>query len=386
MDPTGQVYIDLGYDSNGNIIDGIKTTSGAPATTAGFFEKACLIANTNTGVLYVNTGSVASPSWTIIDTGTSFSLPVSATDGTTTTGTSFQITESLLSTGNGIQITAATAHFTTGGALFNANLSAAVAGNGFVAETTGVYVGTGLLTLTATAATTGIIAQISAAGLTSGSALKLTGGGANMISGGNTLDIEMGAATLGTGLKVLTSGAYAGTDGVVAISAAAATTGIIEKITGSGLTSGIAHQVVAAVAVLTSGRYYSANNGATEVFGIGANGHIHSTVSTSAPSCTITAAHGLSAATITAGSTDTCGVITTTGTQDNSTDSTFTLTFGKTYTTAPKSITLTAANGAGAVGSSLPYIVSISATAIVIGVTKSAAAAATPSWYYQVIA
>ena len=215
------------------------------------------------------------------------------------------------------------------------------------------------------------------------------------------INIKSGAAAGGVAVSVLSSGTdesvtlnakgagvitlgNISTGGVVA-GLAAATTTTQFAVTGTGLTSGVALKLNATQGTLTTGRYLSAYDAATEVFGIGCNGHLISTVSAVAPSCLITAAHGITAATITAGSTDTCGIITTTGTQDNATDSTFTITFGKTYTAAPKSVTLTAANSAGAVGSSLPYIVSISPTALVIGVTKSASSAATPSWYYQII-
>lgn len=190
--------------------------------------------------------------------------------------------------------------------------------------------------------------------------------------------------TTGTSFAMIMSALTTGIGEI--ITAASATTAIITKRVASALTTGIIYQAVAAIATLTTGRYFSANDGATEVWGIGANGHIHSTASASAPSAAITAAHGITAVALTTGATDVCGQITSTGTQDNTTDSTFTLTFGKTYTVAPKSVQLFALNAAGAVGSSLPYVVSISATAVVFGVSKSAAAAATPSWCYQVIA
>lgn len=231
--------------------------------------------------------------------------------------------------------------------------------------------------------TTTIGFQQTATSLTTGSMFKGIAGVA--LTTGGVYEASLGLAVTGFGFKATVTGVYTGL-GLLQLTAASATTGTISSISAAGLTSGILYLATAAVATLTTGRYYSANDGATEVWGIGANGHIHSKVSASAPSCAITAAHGITAATITAGSTDTCGIITTTGTQDNTTDSTFTITFGKTYTTAPKSITLTGANAAGSIGSSLPYIVSISATAVVIGVTKSAAAGATPSWYYQIIA
>lgn len=64
----GYNLIDLGYSSNNLVINGTQTVSGAPVTTAGYFEKGCFIQNIATGLLYVNTGSTASPVWTIVDT------------------------------------------------------------------------------------------------------------------------------------------------------------------------------------------------------------------------------------------------------------------------------------------------------------------------------
>jgi pyrroline-5-carboxylate reductase len=123
------------------------------------------------------------------------------------------------------------------------------------------------------------------------------------------------------------------------------------------------------------------------VFGIGLNGHLISTVSATPASAAITAAHGITAAAIVVGSSDTAGGFTTTGTQDNSADSTLTVTFGKTYTTAPKAVMLTPTNAAAALtGSGPAYISSIAATGFVVGISKSGTTAATPSWGYIVIA
>lgn len=314
------IVFTLGDVSDINVVglayDGVKTTAGAPANTANRWTEGATCRNYADGKLYLNSGTSASPNFVQVDTGAGFSIPTTATDGTTTIGTSFAMTFSAL---------------------------------------------------------------------TSGVGQKLTGSGAALLTAGIIQDIIMGLATVGAGQVISCTGIYTGT-GIRKIIANAATTGVIDTISAAGLTSGIGHQVVLLAPALTTGRYYSANDGATEVFGIGANGHIHSKVSAVPPTAGITAAHGITAVALTAGATDTCGVITTTGTQDNTTDSTFTITFGKTYTVAPKSIVLFAANAAGAVGSSLPYLVSISATAAVIGITKSAAAAATPSWCYQIIA
>src|SRR6267154_6277429 len=69
--------------------------TGAPSlqTTADVFAHGCLMyqsdSGTGTNALYQNTGSIAVPAWTVIDTGTGFSLPATVTDSTTTIGTSF---------------------------------------------------------------------------------------------------------------------------------------------------------------------------------------------------------------------------------------------------------------------------------------------------------
>ncbi len=154
----------------------------------------------------------------------------------------------------------------------------------------------------------------------------------------------------------------------------------------TALTTGIGHQIIAAAATLTSGRYFSANDGALEVFGVGANGHIHG-AQTTAPTISGNLTNGgISAAAITAGSSDVCGTITTTGTQANTTESAFIVLFNKTYTTAPKTVMLTPANAAGAQGTGCAYISATTATGFTVGIAKTVQGAATPSWKYLVIA
>jgi|KNS12BottometaT_FD_k123_82991_1 hypothetical protein len=158
--------------------------------------------------------------------------------------------------------------------------------------------------------------------------------------------------------------------------------------TGKGLTqslsimnTGLGHEITATAATLTTGRYYSANDGALEVFGIGANGHIH-TLQTTAPVMT-TNSTGLSATAIVSGSTDVAGSFTTTGTPESGT--VLTLTFHKTYTTAPKAVVISPANAAGGGINTMP-IVTTTATTIVFTWPGSGVYAATPSISYQVIA
>jgi hypothetical protein len=169
-----------------------------------------------------------------------------------------------------------------------------------------------------------------------------------------------------------------------ALTMSAITTGVAESLTAAGVTTGTIFKAVAAAATLTTGFYFAANDGALNVFTVGANGHITSN-QTTAPTVASTVAQGITAAAITAGSTDTCGQITTTGTQNNTADSTITVTFNKTYTVAPKAVLLEPGNNAAS-NPLAPYVSSITATTFVVGFPKTATAQATPSLYYVVIA
>lgn len=163
--------------------------------------------------------------------------------------------------------------------------------------------------------------------------------------------------------------------------------GLVQSLT--AMTTGIGHQIIAAAATLTTGRYYSANDGALEVFGIGANGHIH-TAQTTAPTIAVQTANGISAAAITAGASDTAGIITTTGTNNAGGDTVLRVTFNKTYTTAPKAVIITPRNAsaakAAATSLATPYVSAITATTFDLTIPSDASAGATPSFEYATIA
>lgn len=190
-----------------------STVANIPSAMAGY-AVGCILQATDTGNNYINTGTTSSSTFTLLDAGTAFGLPTSASDASSTTGNSFLLTESSLTTGVGIKVLGTTANFTTGGALFKADLAAAVAGNGFVGVTTGAYTGTGLLSLSAT-------------GQTSGTVSLLTGGGANLLTSGIIESIVMGAATVGAGLKISNTGAYTDTSSAILsiVASTASTTG-----------------------------------------------------------------------------------------------------------------------------------------------------------------
>lgn len=274
-----------------------------------------------------------------------------------TSATAFSVTNTGVFTGASVE--ALTANFATTGTVYLATANGLTTGAIGSWTSSGVYTGTGLF-------------RVTGSGVTSGTVGIFTGSGATMLAAGVVLGANMGAATVGAATTAITSGTYTGA-GVARVSATGATTGII-------------HLSLATGATLTTGRYYSANDTTTgEVFGIGANGHIHSTVSAVPPTGgTPGTQNGITAVAITAGGTDTCGVITSTGTSTGGT--VFTITFGKTYTTAPKTVMLSPANANAAAPNTMAFVSSITATTFVVTIPAGGTYAATPSWYYQVIA
>jgi hypothetical protein len=191
-------------------------------------------------------------------------------------------------------------------------------------------------------------------------------------------------ATSGAVFSVTTTGIYTGI-GADQIIANNLTSGVGSLISVTGLTIGTGLEIVATAATLTTGRYISFNDTTNgEVFGIGTNGHIISTRGTT-PTIALTVGNGISACALGTGATDTCGTITTTGTATDT--NTITVTFGKTYTTAPKAVILTPANASAAALANNPWYVSAhSATSFAITVPTGGTYGATPSWYYLVVA
>lgn len=371
----------------------------------------------------ITTGSVFSVSSTSVDTGTAQGTLVNLVSSASTVGTIVQLTANALVTGHAftisssgvvtttgdlfsvignsattstglvrvsatgmttgttVSITGGGANQTSAGIVLGVIMGASTVGIGEQITTTGVYTGAGIWQLIANSATTGTIGSISATGLTSGIGLLVTGGGANMLTAGIALSIALGAATTGAGLSVVTTGVYTGS-GTLLVTANSATTGTLAVVSGTGLTTGVGIKVVATAATLTTGFYFAANDSALNVLTIGANGHITSN-QTTAPTVAVGTQAGITAAAITAGSTDVCGTITTTGTSTGGTI--LTVTFNKTYTIAPKAVIITAANAAGG-GVNTDPIVTQTATGFTLTIPSSGTYAATPSWTYAVIA
>ncbi len=304
--------------------------------------------------------------------------------GSNTTGATFSVTNTGIYTGVG--------SFQNIGDSATTGVVALMTGNGLTTgsvlslTSTGTIVTTGeVLNIAANTATssTGLL-RISGTGLTSGFAQEIISGGANLTTGGS-LNVNNGASTAGVAVVVTSSGVMTTTAGLLTLAGASATTASgLFRITGTGITSGILAQLNATAATLTTGRYLSANDAAGEVFGIGANGHIHSTVGATPPTIAVTTQNGITAAAITAGGSDTCGTITTTGTSTAAT--VLDVTFNKTYTTAPKMVVLTPANAAASMPNTSYFVSAISATTFTITVAAGGTYAATPSFRYLVIA
>lgn len=207
--------------SDGNVTYAVGAT--IPTDGDAGYAVGCIFKNSAGGAgttIYINEGSNTSASFRALDTAGGFSVPIAATDASSTTGTSLGITASTVTSGSIFKATTTGTALTTG-SLFNAAMGAAVTGSAFTGLTTGIYTGAGLLQLTANSATTGTLAQITGTGLTSGPALSLTGpSSALFVAGLNgatnpAFKVDASTASSATGILVKSAAAAAG----VAISA-----------------------------------------------------------------------------------------------------------------------------------------------------------------------
>lgn len=334
---------------------------------------------TNLNVTVSDDATVVLPSTTTI--GGSSVVALGNITSSSTSATAFSVTNTGIFTG--ASVIALTANSATTGTIYLETVNGLTSGHAHTITSSGTIVTTGdLLSIVGNSATTSTgLVRISATSMTTGSTMLITGGGANQTSAGKVIEIAMGASTVGIGQSITTTGIYTGA-GIQQLIANSATTGVISSVSATGLTSGVGQKVIATAATLTTGFYYAANDGALNVFTVGANGHLTSN-QTTAPTVVVTTQNGITAAAITAGSTDTCGTITTTGTSTGST--VITVTFNKTYTVAPKAVFVQAANAAGG-GVNTDPIVTQTATTFVLTIPASGVYAATPSWTYLVIA
>jgi hypothetical protein len=303
--------------------------------------------------------------------------------GSNTTGATFSITNSGVYTGVG--------SFQNIGDSATTGVVALMTGNGLTTGTvlsltsTGTIVTTGeVLNIAANSATTSTgLARISGTSLTDGFGLEITSGGASLTATGGGINVLMGAATLGNGIKVSTTGVYTGTTGIISATANSATTGSIVVINGTGITSGKGLVINGTSATLTTGFYIACNDATGNVFTVGSNGHLTANLGGGTAPVMTTNATGISATVITAGSTDVCGTFTTTGTPASGT--VLTCTFHKTYTVAPKFVIVAPANAAAGGVNTMP-IITQTATTFVLTWPAGGVYAATPSFTYFVMA
>ena len=156
--------------------------TGSAPTTAGTFQHGCLMYQTDTstgqGAVFQNIGSIAVPSWSLLDTSAaSFELPAAATDASTTTGTSFALTQNAITTGHGISTSVN--GLTTGTGLLVAHTTSVIASGGSLIRASSTSVDTGtttgtLLDLSSSASTASTLAKITSASLTTGKGLVFT--------------------------------------------------------------------------------------------------------------------------------------------------------------------------------------------------------------------
>lgn len=183
--------------------------TGTPDTTAGTYAHGALMIQRDSGTganaVYQNTGSSAVPAWTLFDTGTGFALPTTATDSSTTTGTSFGITANSVTTGTVEKIIAN--GLTTGEALLITHTTAVIADGGSLMRATSTSVDTG-------GATQGVMLDLTSSGSLAGTMVLMTnsalttGIGMSMVNAAQTsgaaLSITTALATTGGGIVVTT--------------------------------------------------------------------------------------------------------------------------------------------------------------------------------------
>lgn len=374
----------------GNISSNSATATAFSVTNTGVFTGTsvqALIADsltTGTANLTSTNGQTTGHNNVITSTGTIVTtgdlLSVIGNNATTSTGL-VRISGTGMTTGSTMLITGGGANQTSAGKVIEVAMGASTVGIGESITTTGVYTGAGILQLVANSATSGTLASISGTGLTSGVGFLITGG-TSQTSTGALFKASLGAATAGSGIDIVTTGVYTDTTGLLNITAASATTGTLAVVSGAGLTTGTGLSIIGTAATLSTGFYLAANDGALNVFTVGANGHLTSN-QTTAPTIAVTTQNGITAAAITAGSTDTCGTITTTGTNNNGGNTVLTVTFNKTYTVAPKFVVISEVNNSAGIAS---IFTTTTATTFVLNIIASASSGATPSWAYMVVA
>lgn len=245
-------------DGSGYAIQAACTST--PPTTADIFQHGCLMYQTDSGTgsaaVYQNIGSVAVPSWALLESAAGgFVLPASGTDTTTTTGNSFALTQNTVTTGKGIVTTVN--GLTTGKGIEVTHTTSVIASGGTLLNlsSTGVDTATtsgALLNLTSTASaagtqvlgtfsglTTGIGTSLVADALTTGQVFKIGSAATAMATTGRLFLSNHSGAT-GTS-AVLNEFASAANDETVVLqvsASAALALGKVVNVSGAAVTTG----------------------------------------------------------------------------------------------------------------------------------------------------
>ena len=114
---------DLGYTSDGYVESAVKTTTGAPTATAGKFITSAQILNKVSGITYTNTGTTASPVWSVLGGGGGGGMAIGDSVADADASSILYVD----GTGNLTQDTGFTRDIATG----NTNISATYSGNLF---------------------------------------------------------------------------------------------------------------------------------------------------------------------------------------------------------------------------------------------------------------
>lgn len=257
--------------NGGHYLKAWDVTGGATVFSVGEDGAVVIAGAAGSNMLTVTAGDVllSDASLTMVDADNAVSLSV--TNNTATTANVFLFTGSGVFTGTGAN------------SFFNITQSGATTGEVVSIIANGLTTGTALsVTSSGTIATTGelvsfvansattatALLRMSGTALTDGWVAAFTGGGANFTASGGMLGLAMGAATVGTGLSITTTGVYTGTTGLLDINAASATAGVLIDVNGAGVTTGTFIKLNATEATLTSGKYIECYDGAANDFSV----------------------------------------------------------------------------------------------------------------------
>ncbi len=195
----------LQVDDSGNV----RYCTGAtvPSNADAGYAQGCIFVNTAGGAgttLYVNEGSAMSATFRALDTAGGFSLPTTAADTTTTTGTSFGITANSVTTGKILSITGT--GLTTGNGLLVTGPSSALVSFGqgatnpaFVVDASTATSATGLKIKSAAAAA-GVALSVISSGTNENLIVDAKGSGNIVIGGTSTGQVSIGRGFVGTTL------------------------------------------------------------------------------------------------------------------------------------------------------------------------------------------